>query len=167
MAMSGIDLDEPCRKALEDFESNKCKRSVCFLHINKKGNKVENVDYLDADQDHTVEEVVEELKKHSDEGHWCVFTAEYDLEESTGPRTEDCKVLVSFSSDLAPVKKKMLFGSTYETVKKHVHPKKEVKFNSVDEISPDGLIAAVADAGVSKKKISRLCLKNTAVKQKN
>jgi len=118
MAMSGVKLDDACKLKYEEVQKKHLHRFVTF-HI--KDDKEIVVDKVGA-RDATFNDFVDAVKQkdgNSEDCRYAILDYEFTLEaQGTEASQRDAILLVLFCPENAKIKKKMLYASSFDYLKK-------------------------------------------------
>jgi len=134
MAMSGVKLNDESKKIYENLQSKKSKehRFLTF-HIQ---NDVEIVVDKKGPRDASFSDFVDAMRQkdgNNDDCRYGVLDYEFTLEaQGTEASHRDAIVLIMYCPESSKVKKKMLYSSSFDTVKKAFLGVKKA-FNITDE----------------------------------
>ncbi|KAK3751851.1 hypothetical protein QZH41_009676 [Actinostola sp. cb2023] len=126
MALSGVEVDSECMKVFDKMKikkiGNKDRPKMAFFRINKDNTKIEFIEEEKSDPPHSRSpddnEAMFELMKGrliDAEPRYILF--DFICKTTAGGSVEKL-AFVSWCSDNAPVKKKMLFAASKEYLKK-------------------------------------------------
>lgn len=118
MAMSGVKLDEACKVKYDEVQKKHLHRYVTF-HI--KDDKEIVVDKVGA-RDAKFEEFVDAVKQKdgsSEDCRYAILDYEFTLEaQGTEASQRDAILLIMYCPETARIKKKMIYSSSFDTVKR-------------------------------------------------
>jgi len=116
MAGSGVAVDKECQLIFEDMKKNKTHRYAVF-HI--KGETSINVDSL-GDREASYDDFLHDLQKGGDgECRYGLYDFEYQHQcQGTSSSHKQKLFLMMWCPDSAKIKKKMLYSSSYDALKK-------------------------------------------------
>jgi len=138
MAMSGVKLDDACKAKYEEVQKKHLHRYVTF-HI--KDDKEIVVDKVGA-RDATFNEFIDAVKQKdggAEDCRYAILDYEFTLEaQGTEASQRDAIILVMFCPDTAKIKKKMLYSSSFDYLKKELEGvKKSFNINDVLDLNED------------------------------
>jgi len=138
MAMSGVKLDDACKTKYEEVQKKHLHRYVTF-HI--KDDKEIVVDKVGA-RDATFNEFIDAVKQKdgsSEDCRYAILDYEFTLEaQGTEASQRDAIILVMFCPDTAKIKKKMLYSSSFDYLKKELEGvKKSFNINDVLDLNEE------------------------------
>jgi len=114
---SGVAVEEVCKTTYEDIKKDKKHRYIVFHIKEEKSITVEKVGYRDA----TYDEFLTDLMMGGDlECRYGLYDLEYEHQcQGTSDKSLKQKLfLMSWCPDTAKVKKKMLYSSSFDALKK-------------------------------------------------
>lgn len=118
MAMSGVKLDEACKVKYDEVQKKHMHRFVTF-HI--KDDKEIVVDQVGA-RDAKFEQFVDAVKQKdgaSEDCRYAILDYEFTLEaQGTEASQRDAILLIMYCPETARIKKKMIYSSSFDTVKR-------------------------------------------------
>jgi len=132
MAMSGVKLDDACKLKYEEVQKKHMHRYVTFhikddkeIVVDKVGAREANFsDFIDA---------VKQKDGNSEDCRYAILDYEFTLEaQGTEASQRDAIILIMFVPDNAKIKKKMLYSSSFDYLKKELTGVKK-SFNINDE----------------------------------
>merc|ERR1712000_205785 len=114
---SGVAVSDECKTYFEDVKKSKKYRYVVFYIKEEKSIVVESV----GDRDSSYDDYLNDLQKGGD-GECRYGLYDYEYEHQCQGTTESSKkqklFLMAWCPDSAKIKKKMLYSSSFETLKK-------------------------------------------------
>merc|ERR1712020_201726 len=132
MAMSGVRLDEACKVKYDEVQKKHMHRYVTF-HI--KDDKEIVVDKV-GERSATFNDFVDAVKQkdgNSEDCRYAILDYEFTLEaQGTEASQRDAILLVMYCPENARIKKKMIYSSSFDTVKRAFNGVKKA-FNINDE----------------------------------
>jgi cofilin len=132
MAMSGVKLDDACKIKYDEVQKKHMHRFVTF-HI--KDDKEICVDKVGA-RDSTFDDFIDAVKQKdggSEDCRYAILDYEFKLEaQGTEAAQRDAILLVMYVPENSRVKKKMLYSSSFDYLKKELSGVKK-SFNINDE----------------------------------
>lgn len=139
MAMSGVKLTEDCMNVYNEIQKGKKHRYAIFvirsgqIHVEKKGEK-----------DNTYANFLVDIQQKDGDKDDCRF-AVYDYEYKFAPEGADAQnkqkiFLLCWCPDSAAIKKKMLYSSSFDTLKRaFVGAHKVIQANGQDELEQSAI----------------------------
>jgi len=137
MAMSGVEVDAQCKTIFDEVQLGKKHRYVTFK-IDAGKIRVDKIGERSADY----EAFLDDLKQKEgdiDDCRYAIFDYEYVVNSQGTEASFRSKVfLVLWCPDAARIKKKMVYSSSFDSLKKAlVGIQKTIQANSEDEITKD------------------------------
>jgi len=138
MAMSGVKLDDACKTKYEEVQKKHLHRYVTF-HI--KDDKEIVVDKVGA-RDATFNEFIDAVKQKdgsSEDCRYAILDYEFTLEaQGTEASQRDAIMLFMYCPENARIKKKMIYSSSFDTVKRAFNGiKKAVNINDESDLTEE------------------------------
>merc|ERR1712203_111722 len=138
MAMSGVRLDEACKVKYDEVQKKHMHRYVTF-HI--KDDKEIVVDKV-GERSATFNDFVDAVKQkdgNSEDCRYAILDYEFTLEaQGTEASQRDAILLLMYAHENARIKKKMIYSSSFDTVKRAFNGvKKTLNINDESELSED------------------------------
>jgi len=139
MAMSGVKLDDACKTKYEEVQKKHWHRYVTF-HI--KDDKEIVVDKVGA-RDATFNEFIDAVKQKDTSGaedcRYAILDYEFTLEaQGTEASQRDAIMLFMYCPENARIKKKMIYSSSFDTVKRAFNGiKKAVNINDESDLTEE------------------------------
>jgi len=136
--MSGVKLDDACKLKYEEVQKKHLHRFVTF-HI--KDDKEIVVDKVGA-RDATFNDFVDAVKQkdgNSEDCRYAILDYEFTLEaQGTEASQRDAILLVMYCPENARIKKKMIYSSSFDTVKRAFNGiKKAVNINDESDLTEE------------------------------
>merc|ERR1711863_152852 len=138
MAMSGVRLDEACKVKYDEVQKKHMHRYVTF-HI--KDDKKIVVDKV-GERSATFNDFVDAVKQkdgNSEDCRYAILDYEFTLEaQGTEASQRDAILLVMYCPENARIKKKMIYSSSFDTVKRaFAGIKKAFNINEEGDLTED------------------------------
>jgi len=132
---SGVKVNDECVAEFEKLKIGKQYRYLMFhiehgqICVCKKGPR-----------DTTYEDFVEELKGVKDQGDCCF--AVFDMEFETKSKEKRQKIaFIPWNPDSSSIKKKMVYSSSKDALKKKLEGVKESQANDLEDLDKDNVIS--------------------------
>jgi len=134
MAMSGVDLDPPCKVIFDEVQLKKKHRYVTF-HISEGKIRIDKIGDRDADYDTFLTDL-KAKEGDQDDCRYAIYDYEYVVNsQGTEPSFRTRLFLVLWCPDTAKIKKKMVYSASFDSLKKAFNGvQKVIQANSEDEI---------------------------------
>lgn len=140
---SGVAVDDYCKSVFEEIKKSKKHRYVIFYIKDEKNISVESVGDRDASYDHYLTDL---LKAGDTECRYGLFDMEYEhqCQGTTEVSKKQKLFLMSWCPDSAKIKKKMLYSSSFDALKKSlVGVHKYIQATDAAEASEEEVLAKV------------------------
>jgi len=138
MAMSGVKLDDACKLKYEEVQKKHMHRYVTFhikddkeIVVDKVGAREANFsDFIDA---------VKQKDGNSEDCRYAILDYEFTLEaQGTEASQRDAIMLFMYCPENARIKKKMIYSSSFDTVKRAFNGiKKAVNINDESDLNEE------------------------------
>jgi|DeetaT_10_FD_contig_31_1688138_length_763_multi_4_in_0_out_0_1 cofilin len=138
MAMSGVRLDEACKVKYDEVQKKHMHRYVTF-HI--KDDKEIVVDKV-GERSATFNDFVDAVKQkdgNSEDCRYAILDYEFTLEaQGTEASQRDAILLFMYCPETARIKKKMIYSSSFDTVKRAFNGiKKAININDESDLNEE------------------------------
>lgn len=139
MAMSGVKMDDACKVKYDEVQKKHLHRFVTF-HI--KDNKEIQVDQV-GPRSATFNDFLDAIKQKDESGaedcRYAILDYEFTLEaQGTEASARDAILLFMYCPENARIKKKMIYSSSYDTVKRAFNGiKKALNVNDESDLNEE------------------------------
>jgi len=134
MAMSGVELDQECKKIYDEVQSKKKHRYVTFK-IDDGKIRVDKVGPREADYDAFLGDLIAK-DGEADDCRYAIYDFEFTVQtQGTEALNRSKLILISWCPDTAKIKKKMVYSASFDSLKKaFTGVQKIVQANGMDEV---------------------------------
>lgn len=132
--MSGVELDQECKKIYDEVQSKKKHRYVTFK-IDDGKIRVDKVGPREADYDAFLGDLVTK-DGEADDCRYAIYDFEFTVQtQGTEALNRSKLILISWCPDTAKIKKKMVYSASFDSLKKaFTGVQKIVQANGMDEV---------------------------------
>jgi len=138
MAMSGVKLDDACKVKYDEVQKKKIHRFVTFYIKDDKEIVVDKV----GDRSAKFNDFVDAVKQKdgaSEDCRYAILDYEFTLEgQGTEASQRDAILLFMYCPETARIKKKMIYSSSFDTVKRAFNGiKKAININDESDLNEE------------------------------
>lgn len=132
--MSGVELDQECKKIYDEVQSKKKHRYVTFK-IDDGKIRVDKVGPREADYDTFLGDLIAK-DGEADDCRYAIYDFEFTVQtQGTEALNRSKLILISWCPDTAKIKKKMVYSASFDSLKKaFTGVQKIVQANGMDEV---------------------------------
>lgn len=132
--MSGVELDQECKKIYDEVQSKKKHRYVTFK-IDDGKIRVDKVGPREADYDAFLGDLIAK-DGEADDCRYAIYDFEFTVQtQGTEALNRSKLILISWCPDTAKIKKKMVYSASFDSLKKaFTGVQKIVQANGMDEV---------------------------------
>jgi cofilin len=138
MAMSGVKLDDACKVKYDEVQKKHMHRFVTFHIKDDKEIVVDKVGARDANFNDFVD-AVKQKDGGSEDCRYAILDYEFKLEaQGTEASQRDAILLFMYCPETARIKKKMIYSSSFDTVKRAFNGiKKAININDESDLNEE------------------------------
>lgn len=168
--MSGVELDQECKKIYDEVQSKKKHRYVTFK-IDDGKIRVDKVGPREADYDAFLGDLIAK-DGEADDCRYAIYDFEFTVQtQGTEALNRSKLILISWCPDTAKIKKKMVYSASFDSLKKaFTGVQKIVQANGMDEVEQsciEDLLQQAARKWDQNRFWIFLCVKKNNIEKKN